>query len=87
MRHSERRTGARVFVACGSAGLWELALDAAAESWPIAAADAIRDRIGSRDNIVVDPDVLGGIRVDIGDDVIDGTVASRLDDARRKIAG
>lgn len=38
-------------------------------------------------NIVVDPDVLGGIRVDIGDDVIDGTVASRLDDARRKIAG
>lgn len=38
-------------------------------------------------NIVVDPDVLGGIRVEIGDDVIDGTVSSRLDDARRKIAG
>lgn len=38
-------------------------------------------------NIVVDPEVLGGIRVDIGDDVIDGTVSSRLDDARRKIAG
>ena len=30
---------------------------------------------------------LGGIRVEIGHDVIDGTVASRLDDARRKIAG
>jgi F-type H+-transporting ATPase subunit delta len=38
-------------------------------------------------NIVVDPDVIGGIRVEIGDDVIDGTVSSRLDDARRKIAG
>jgi len=38
-------------------------------------------------NIVVDPGVVGGIRVEIGDDVIDGTVVSRLDDARRKIAG
>ncbi|KRB72832.1 ATP synthase subunit delta [Nocardioides sp. Root190] len=38
-------------------------------------------------NIVVDPDVLGGVRIEIGDDVIEGTVASRLDDARRKIAG
>lgn len=38
-------------------------------------------------NVVVDPDVIGGIRVEIGDDVIDGTVVSRLDDARRKIAG
>ena len=38
-------------------------------------------------NVVVDPDVIGGIRVEIGDDVIDGTVASRLDDAGRKLAG
>jgi F-type H+-transporting ATPase subunit delta len=38
-------------------------------------------------NVVVDPDVIGGIRVEIGDDVIDGTVASRLDDARRRLAG
>lgn len=38
-------------------------------------------------NVVVDPDVVGGVRVDIGDDVIDGTVASRLDEARRRIAG
>jgi F-type H+-transporting ATPase subunit delta len=38
-------------------------------------------------NVVVDPDVLGGIKVEIGDDVIDGTVASRLDEARRKLAG
>jgi F-type H+-transporting ATPase subunit delta len=38
-------------------------------------------------NVVVDPDVIGGIRVEIGDDVIDGTVVSRLDDARRRLAG
>ena len=38
-------------------------------------------------NTVVDPDVIGGIRIEIGDDVIDGTVASRLDHARRKLAG
>lgn len=38
-------------------------------------------------NVVVDPDVIGGIRVEIGDDVIDGTVVGRLDEARRKLAG
>lgn len=37
-------------------------------------------------NVVVDPEVIGGIRVEIGDDIIDGTVSSRLDDARRKLA-
>ena len=34
-------------------------------------------------NVVVDPTIIGGVKVEIGDDVIDGTVASRLDDARR----
>lgn len=38
-------------------------------------------------NTVVDPDVIGGMRVAIGDDVIDGSVANRLDDARRRLAG
>jgi F-type H+-transporting ATPase subunit delta len=37
--------------------------------------------------VVVDPDVVGGLRVEIGDDVIDGTVASKLDDVQRKLAG
>ena len=36
-------------------------------------------------NLILDPDVLGGIRVEIGDDVIDGTVASKLEDARRRM--
>ena len=38
-------------------------------------------------NEVVDPDVMGGIRVELGDDVIDGTVSSRIDDARRRLVG
>ena len=38
-------------------------------------------------NMVVDPDVVGGIRVEIGDDVIDGTLSARLDSARRQLAG
>lgn len=38
-------------------------------------------------NLLVDPSVLGGIRVEIGGDVIDGTVVRRLDDVRRRIAG
>lgn len=38
-------------------------------------------------NVVVDPQVIGGMKVEVGDDVIDGTMASRLDDARRRLAG
>lgn len=34
-------------------------------------------------NVIVDPQVVGGVRVHIGDEVIDGSLASRLDEARR----
>ena len=37
--------------------------------------------------VVVDPEVVGGLRVEIGDDVIDGTVSSRLEDAQRRLVG
>jgi F-type H+-transporting ATPase subunit delta len=52
-------------------------------------ADAISRNYGREIhlNVIVDPNVLGGVRVDIGDEVIDGTVAIRLQDARRWIAG
>jgi F-type H+-transporting ATPase subunit delta len=35
----------------------------------------------------VDPDVLGGIEVRVGDEVIDGTVARKMNDVRRTLAG
>lgn len=38
-------------------------------------------------NVAVDPEVLGGIRVQVGSEVVDGTVLSRLDDARRRLVG
>ena len=38
-------------------------------------------------NVVRDPAVIGGISVQIGDELIDGTAASRLADVRRKLAG
>jgi F-type H+-transporting ATPase subunit delta len=38
-------------------------------------------------NIVLDPSVVGGISVQVGDELIDGTAASRLAEVRRKLAG
>ncbi|MER6672370.1 F0F1 ATP synthase subunit delta [Streptomyces sp. NPDC000983] len=38
-------------------------------------------------NIDVDPEVLGGIRVQVGDEVINGSIADRIDDAGRRMAG
>jgi F-type H+-transporting ATPase subunit delta len=38
-------------------------------------------------NVEVNPAVIGGISVEVGDDMIDGTIASRLDDAGRRLAG
>ncbi len=37
-------------------------------------------------HVVVDPDLVGGLRIQIRDDVIDGTVSGRLEDAGRKLA-
>jgi F-type H+-transporting ATPase subunit delta len=58
---------------------------------------AQRDRLGAalqrqygrpiRLNVDVDPAVLGGIRVEVAGEVIDGTIVARLDEARRRLAG
>ena len=38
-------------------------------------------------NVVIDPEVLGGISVQIGDELIDGTVTTRLAMVKRELAG
>ncbi|SEO22598.1 F0F1 ATP synthase subunit delta [Actinacidiphila rubida] len=38
-------------------------------------------------NLDVDPAVLGGVRVRVGDEVINGSIADRLDEAARRMAG
>ncbi|MDH6575663.1 F0F1 ATP synthase subunit delta [Kitasatospora sp. MAP5-34] len=38
-------------------------------------------------NIDIDPEVVGGLRVQIGDEIIDGTVSSRLEGARQALEG
>jgi F-type H+-transporting ATPase subunit delta len=37
--------------------------------------------------LVVDRSVIGGVRIQLGDEVVDGTVLRRLDEARRHIGG
>lgn len=64
-----------------------------ARSMDDAAADRLATELGRiygqtvHINVIVDPEVLGGLRVEIGDEVIDGTVRTRLDDVRRRLAG
>jgi F-type H+-transporting ATPase subunit delta len=49
---------------------------------------ALRRRYGRvRLNVDVDPDVVGGLRVQVGSELVDGTVAGRLEEARRRLAG
>jgi F-type H+-transporting ATPase subunit delta len=52
-------------------------------------AEALAQAYGHRVhlNVVIDPEVLGGISVQIGDELIDGTVVSRLATVRRELAG
>lgn len=52
-------------------------------------ASALSQRYGTRVslNTVVDPTVVGGVRVQIADDVIDASVSSRLADLRQRLAG
>ncbi|KAB2974797.1 MULTISPECIES: F0F1 ATP synthase subunit delta [Streptomyces] len=38
-------------------------------------------------NLDVDPEVVGGIRVKVGDEVINGAIADRIEDAGRRLAG
>lgn len=50
--------------------------------------DALASRYGGEISInqVIDPTVVGGLRVQIADDVIDGSISARLADLRQKLA-
>lgn len=37
-------------------------------------------------HVVVDPEVVGGVRVQVGDEIMNGTVSDRLADVRRRLA-
>ncbi|GAB2521090.1 F0F1 ATP synthase subunit delta [Paramicrobacterium agarici] len=55
--------------------------------------DRLRERLSAsygRDitfNLVVDPALIGGMRIQAGDDVIDASISSRLGDLKLKLAG
>ncbi len=38
-------------------------------------------------NVDLDPEVIGGLRIQVGGELIDGTIITRLQDARRRMAG
>jgi F-type H+-transporting ATPase subunit delta len=38
-------------------------------------------------NLEIDPSIIGGLRVQVGDDVIDGSISSRINDLRLQLAG
>ena len=38
-------------------------------------------------NINIDPELVGGIRVKVGDEVVDASIATRVSDLRRRLAG
>ena len=38
-------------------------------------------------NVIVDPEILGGMRVQVGSEVIDGTISNRIADLRIRLAG
>jgi F-type H+-transporting ATPase subunit delta len=40
-----------------------------------------------RINQIIDPTIVGGVRVQIGNDVIDGSISSRINDLRLQLAG
>jgi F-type H+-transporting ATPase subunit delta len=40
-----------------------------------------------RVNLIIDPDLVGGLRVQLGDEVIDGSLATRLAELRLRLAG
>jgi F-type H+-transporting ATPase subunit delta len=51
--------------------------------------EALEEATGRRIElkVVVDPTVIGGLVARVGDEVFDGSIASRLEEARRRLVG
>jgi F-type H+-transporting ATPase subunit delta len=58
----------------------------AAQTRRLSAALAAQYNSNIRVNEIVDPSILGGMRVQIGDEVIDGSIANRIADLRLRLA-
>ena len=56
-------------------------------SWPDAVASAMKNQVGAGKKVVlsteVDPSILGGLQVQIGDQFLDLSVKSRIDELAR----
>ncbi len=73
----------------------QLLVAAVTAAAPISAAQAARltavlGRTYGREvrlTVAVDPEVVGGLRVQVGAQVVDATMLTRLDDVRRRLAG
>ena len=94
-REEAARTERGVWSYAGEDGLRTIVAKAASGDvrWFMAAVDRLAEVL-RRDygravhlNIIVDGSILGGARIEIGDEVVDGTVLSRLENARRRMAG
>lgn len=59
----------------------------AAQQKRLATALTTQYGVDTRIDVIVDPSVLGGLRVQVGDEVVDGTVSARLTDLRLQLAG
>lgn len=55
----------------------------------VAIADMLMSRYGRHHYVaeVANPDIVGGVKIRVGDDVIDGSIATRMQDLRIQLAG
>lgn len=84
------RTGAEIVADAGGAVV-------ATVTAPTALGPAQLERLASllaaqygrppRIRLLIDPEIVGGLRVQVGNDVVDGTISSRLAELRQRIAG
>ena len=55
---------------------------------PLKATDAVRETLGGKALVQekIDPSIIGGMRIRVGDELIDNTIRKRLSDLRNMIA-